>query len=130
MISRGKSLKNNVVHLMISVTLIQVMNSLETTEEALQSISVVWAKWLKNSCVDGQKIYVNVDTISCLKVTRLRLGLLKKKRPNLDFISGLLNNSGIFPNLPIILSFLTSSNSSQTIRKFFKRWNQFTNSSN
>ncbi|RNA28943.1 hypothetical protein BpHYR1_037541 [Brachionus plicatilis] len=53
MISRGKSLKNNVVHLIISV--IQVMNSLETTEEALQSISIVWAKWLKNSCVDGQK---------------------------------------------------------------------------
>ncbi|RNA35338.1 hypothetical protein BpHYR1_000309 [Brachionus plicatilis] len=31
-------------------------NSLETIEEALQSIySIVWAKCLKNSCADGQK---------------------------------------------------------------------------
>ncbi|RNA36802.1 hypothetical protein BpHYR1_030053 [Brachionus plicatilis] len=57
--AREKSLKNNVVYLIISVTLIQ--NSLETIEKAIQSIySIVLAKWLKNSCADGQKHKVSV----------------------------------------------------------------------
>ncbi|RNA24874.1 hypothetical protein BpHYR1_023486 [Brachionus plicatilis] len=52
---KRKSLKNNMVYLIISVRLIQVMNSLETTEEALQSIDSIVEKFgemVKNSCAD------------------------------------------------------------------------------
>ena len=80
MCSRGKSLKNNVIlpdyisdsdtsygenvveNIVKKKKSIRykyiLKNSFETTEEALQSIdSTVWAKWYKNSCADGQKVY-------------------------------------------------------------------------
>ncbi|RMZ94634.1 hypothetical protein BpHYR1_045794 [Brachionus plicatilis] len=63
--ARGKSLENNVVHLIISVTLIQVMhkyilnNSLETTEEALQSIDSI--RSLKVSVHESVNEHTHLD---------------------------------------------------------------------